>query len=262
MFSMSREPSAITTSLPRGCPPRNQVMLGEGSPVAVHWRDSEALLPAASRAKTTTSWGSWVNVGGVPVTVQEGDIVSWAMTHHDLHFAISSDFKVTGYSCARRAKCIGKCILNPLTTEFFPPRQHIFMHSAHTTFVGTPLPQHSLLSGHTWWGPHTWRDPSGNTVNDIHDPAIGGQKWMSAGFSPSISLNLDQNLILHHQFVFLRPWVGSMNIIRTKKKILGSMNLIKIKKTPMTGSPPACMFSGRCAPKSDQIFEFVPQSRP
>ena len=30
--------------------------------------------------------------------------------------------------------------------------------------------------------------------------------------------------------VFLRPWVGSMNIIRIK--ILGSMNLIKIKKRP------------------------------
>ena len=48
---------------------------------------------------------------------------------------------------------------NPLTTEFFPPRQHIFMHLAHTTFVGTPLPQHSLLSGQTWWGSHTWRAP-------------------------------------------------------------------------------------------------------
>ena len=59
---------------------------------------------------------------------------------------------------------------NPLTTEFFPPRQHIFMHSAHTSVIGTPLPQHSLLGGQTWWGPHTWRDPSGNTVNDIHDP--------------------------------------------------------------------------------------------
>ena len=85
--------------------------------------------------------------------------------------------------------------LNPLTTEFFPPRQHIFMHSAHTTFVGTPLPQHSFLSGQIWWGLHTWRDPSGNTVNDIHDPhkpAIGGQRWMSAGFLPSISLNLGQ----------------------------------------------------------------------
>ena len=57
--------------------------------------------------------------------------------------------------------------LNPLTTEFFPPRRHIFMH---TTFVGTSLPQHSLLSGQTWWGSHTWRDPFGNIVNDIHDP--------------------------------------------------------------------------------------------
>ena len=59
---------------------------------------------------------------------------------------------------------------NPLTTEFFPPRQHISMHSAHTTFIDTPLPQHSLLSGQTWWGSHTWKAPCGNTINDIHDP--------------------------------------------------------------------------------------------
>ena len=75
-------------------------------------------------------------------------------------------------------------IVNPLTTEFFPPRQHIFMHSAHTTFVGTPLPQHTLLSGQTWWGPHTWRDPSGNTVNDIHDPPQGQQSEVKCGCQP------------------------------------------------------------------------------
>ena len=75
-------------------------------------------------------------------------------------------------------------VFNPLTTEFFPPRQHIFMHSAHTTFVGTPLPQHSLLSGQTWWGPHTWRDPSGNTVNDIHDPPQGQQSEVKGGCQP------------------------------------------------------------------------------
>ena len=74
--------------------------------------------------------------------------------------------------------------LNPLTTEFFPPRQHIFRHSAHTTFVGTPLPQHSLLSGQTWWGPHTWRDPSGNTVNDIHDPPQAQQSEVKGGCQP------------------------------------------------------------------------------
>ena len=74
--------------------------------------------------------------------------------------------------------------INPLTTEFFPPRQHIFMHSAHTTFVGTPLPQHTLLSGQTWWGPHTWRDPSGNTVNDIHDPPQGQQSEVKCGCQP------------------------------------------------------------------------------
>ena len=74
--------------------------------------------------------------------------------------------------------------VNPLTTEFFPPRQHIFMHSAHTTFVGTPLPQHSLLSGQTWWGPHTWRDHSGNTVNDIHDPPQAQQSEVKGGCQP------------------------------------------------------------------------------
>ena len=73
---------------------------------------------------------------------------------------------------------------NPLTTEFFPPRQHIFMHSAHTTFVGTPLPQHSLLGGQTWWGLHTWRDPSGNTVNDIHDPPQAQQSEVKGGCQP------------------------------------------------------------------------------
>ena len=74
--------------------------------------------------------------------------------------------------------------VNPLTTEFFPPRQHIFMHSAHTTFVGTPLPQHSLLGGQTWWGSHTWRDPSGNTVNDIHDPPQAQQSEVKGGCQP------------------------------------------------------------------------------
>ena len=75
-------------------------------------------------------------------------------------------------------------LINPLTTEFFPPRQHIFMHSAHTTFIGTPLPQHSLLSGQTWWGPHTWRDPSGNTVNDIHDPPQAQKSEVKCGCQP------------------------------------------------------------------------------
>ena len=125
--------------------------------------------------------------------------------------------------------------INPLTTEFFPPRQHILVHSAHTTFVGTPLPQHSLLSGQTWWGPHTWRDPSGNTVNDIHDPhkpsnrrskldvsRIFAQHFPKLG--PDLTDGTPYTINLH---VFLRPWVGSMNIIEIKK-ILGSMNLIKI----------------------------------
>ena len=86
----------------------------------------------------------------------------------------------------QRVKCpaYGKTCFNPLTTEFFPPRQHIFMHLAHTTFVGTPLPQHSLLSDQTWWGSHTWRDPSGNTVNDIHDPPQAQKSEVKGGCQP------------------------------------------------------------------------------
>ena len=113
---------------------------------------------------------------------------------------------------------------NPLTTEFFPPRQHIFMHSAHTTFVGTPLPQHSLLSGQTWWGPHTWRDPSGNTVNDIHDPHKASNRRSKVDVSqifaqhfPKLGPDLtDGTPYTTNLQVFLRPWVGSMNIIRIK----------------------------------------------
>ena len=114
--------------------------------------------------------------------------------------------------------------INPLTTEFFPPRQHIFLHSAHTTFVGTPLPQHSLLSGQTWWGPHTWRDPSGNTVNDIHDPHKASNRRSKVDVSrifaqhfPKLGPDLtDGTPYTTNLQVFLRPWVGSMNIIRIK----------------------------------------------
>ena len=102
---------------------------------------------------------------------------------------------ISGYHCQEKMCTIAApmcsmyiqhvCVcFNPLTTEFFPPRQHIFMHSAHTTFVGTPLPQHLLLSGQTWWGPHTWRDPSGNTVNDVHDPPQAQQSEVKGGCQP------------------------------------------------------------------------------
>ena len=112
--------------------------------------------------------------------------------------------------------------INPLTTEFFPPRQHIFMHSVHTTFVGTPLPQHLLLSGQTWWGPHTWRDPFGNTVNDIHDPHKPSNRRSKVDVSrifaqhfPKLGPDLTDGTP-YTTNVFLRPWVGSMNIIRIK----------------------------------------------
>ena len=66
-------------------------------------------------------------------------------------------------------------------------------------------------------------------------PAIGGQRWMSAGFSPSISLNLGQiwlmaplrpPICMFSSGPGLGPWIS------LKSKILGSMNLIKIKKRP------------------------------
>ena len=108
--------------------------------------------------------------------------------------------------------------VNPLTTKFFPPRQHIFMHSAHATFVGTPLPQHSLLSGQTWWGLHTWRDPFGNTVNDIHDPPQAQQSEVKVGCQPIFAQHFpklgpdltDGTPYTTNFHVFLRPWVGSM----------------------------------------------------
>ena len=121
--------------------------------------------------------------------------------------------------------------LNPLTTEFFPPRQPIFMHSAHTTFIGTPLPQHSLLSGQTWWGSHTSRAPSGNTVNDIHDPPQAQQLEVIVDVSrifaqdfpklgPDLTDGTPYTINLH---VFLRtrlrPLVGSMNL----KKLDGTL---------------------------------------
>ena len=98
------------------------------------------------------------------------------------------------------------------------------MHSAHTTFVGTPLSQHSLLSGQTWWGPHTWRDPSGNTVNDIHDPHKPSNRRSKVDVSrifaqhfPKLGPDLtDGTPYTTNLQVFLRPWVGSMNIIRIK----------------------------------------------
>ena len=98
------------------------------------------------------------------------------------------------------------------------------MHSAHTTFVGSPLPQHSLLSGQTWWGSHTWRAPSGNTVNDFHDPhkpsnwrskvdvsRIFAQDFPKLG--PDLTDGSPHTINLH---VFLRPWVWSMNLIKSK----------------------------------------------
>ena len=130
-------------------------------------------------------------------------------------------------------------VLNPLTTEFFPPRQHIFMHSAHTTFVGTPLPQHSLLSGRTWWGPHTWRDPIPLMIfMTPHKPSNRRSKvdvsWIFAQHFPKLGPDLtDGTPYITNLQVFLRPWVGSMNIIRIKNSRVNESHKNK-NKTPTT----------------------------
>ena len=70
MFTMSRVPLTFTVvrALLKIVPLRYQVMVGEGSPDALQWRVSEALLMSAFIAKTTMSSGSWMNLRGVPVT--------------------------------------------------------------------------------------------------------------------------------------------------------------------------------------------------
>ena len=74
MFAMCRVLLGITVireSRGRAAPLRNQVMVGTGDPETIQVRFSEALFPAASLAKTTMSWGSSMNPGGVPVTTRE-----------------------------------------------------------------------------------------------------------------------------------------------------------------------------------------------
>jgi len=61
-----------------------------------------------------------------------------------------------------------KLKFNPLSPEFFPNSTQL-CDSAHATFADAPLPQRSLLWGQTWWDKCTWRVPSGNAINDIHD---------------------------------------------------------------------------------------------
>ena len=50
-------------------------MVGAGDPETIQVRFSEAVFPAASLAKTTMSWGSSSNLGGVPVTAQEQTVI-------------------------------------------------------------------------------------------------------------------------------------------------------------------------------------------
>ena len=69
-----------------------------------------------------------------------------------------------------------------------------------------------------------WRDPSGNTVNDIHDPPQAQQSEVKGGCQPDFRPAFpklgpdltDGTPYTTNLQVFLRPWVGSMNIIRIK----------------------------------------------
>ena len=161
-----------------------------------------------------------------------------------MNWQCSKDYYAISTSDAT-SQCSGRVrwlTLNPLTTEFFPPRQHIFMHSAHTTFVGTPLPQHSLLSGQTLWARTHGETPLVILLMIFMtptSPVIRGQRWMSAGFSPSISLNLGQIWLMAHLTppICMLSWGPGWGLwISLKSKILRSMNLIKIK-LPTTCPP-------------------------
>ena len=148
---------------------------------------------------------TWAEKSGSGWTHPTTSIATCGMTYNQ--WGNTKSLKV--YRCEAYVK------LNPLTTEFFPPRQHIYMHSAHTTFVGTPLPQHSLLSGQTWWGRHTWRDPSGNTVNDIHDSHKPSNRRSKVDVSRTFAQHFpwtrsDWWHTLHHQFACFLDALGGV----------------------------------------------------
>ena len=73
-------------------------------------------------------------------------------------------------------------ILKPLTTEFFPQRQHIFMHSAHTTFNCRCSPQRPDLYG----GVSTHGEPP--LAVPIHDHPQAQQMEVKGGCELDSSL--------------------------------------------------------------------------
>ena len=134
------------------------------------------------------------------------------------------------------------------------------------------LSQALLLWGQTWWDECTWRSPSGNTINDIHDhpeakqlgvkmeigliliqtsPKLGPD--VSSGTSHTISVH--DFLMTHVPNARLRPSEWSMNLIKSNMlKGLCSLPSLQTKGVPLPLGTPQVMFSEGCAPKSDQIF--------
>ena len=99
------------------------------------------------------------------------------------------------------------------------------MHSAHTTFVGTPLPQHSLSAGELG-GARTHGEETPLAIPLMifmtpHKPSNRRSKVdvsrIFAQHFPKLGPDLtDGTPYTTNLQVFLRPWVGSTNIIRIK----------------------------------------------
>ena len=62
--------------------------------------------------------------------------------------------------------------------------------------------EHSLLWGQTWWDKHTWRAPSGNTINDIHD--LSGA---------NIDHFLMMSRICRSLIITPRSWLGRQHVL-------------------------------------------------
>jgi len=92
----------------------------------------------------------------------------------------------------------------------FSPAAHICVHSAHATLAGAPLSQCSLLWSQTLWDKHTWRAPSGNTANDIHDhrsQAIGSQTGLILKQDlPKTWTGSDQYMVHHTPSMCIFSW--------------------------------------------------------
>ena len=138
--------------------------------------------------------------------------------------------------------------------------------------AGVPLPQHSLLCGHTWWDKCTWRSPSSNTINDIHDhpeaKQLGGQSrdWTDSHAGPPLNLDwISEQWDIKHHRVCTFSWRPECQM-----PVWGHQSNLWILLNPICWGavPPSSLvprlspqptFSEECTLKFDQIFWPLPK---